>query len=305
VNVLVIGREGQLARSLAAAKKPEGVQVTVVGRPEINLAATETIPPVLERFRPDLIVNTAAYTAVDQAELEPQLAHAINARAPGFVADACARRGIPLIHISTDYVFDGSKQGPYLEDDQVAPLSVYGRSKLEGEEHVASAWSRHIILRTAWVVSPYGSNFVRTMLRLAAGRKEIDVVDDQVGNPTYAPHLAAGILAIARRCGVRGTSRVPWGLYHAAGSGEATWCELARELFHQSAAVGGPGAAVRAITTAEYPTLVRRPTNSRLDCSKLARAFDVRLPDWRLGIRECVQLMSGAADILVKGNSRT
>lgn len=296
MRVLVIGRDGQLARSLLAAKVPAGLQLAAVGRPDIDLGAPATIVPALDRLAPDLVINAAAYTAVDKAETEPELAHAINAGAPGLVARACASRDIPLIHISTDYVFDGSKPAPYCEDDPTAPLGVYGRSKLEGERRVAAACPRHIILRTAWIVSPYGHNFAKTMLRLAATRAEVGVVHDQIGSPTYAPHLATGILAIAETCLRHGGNAVAWGIYHAAGSGEATWCELARAIFLQSASVGGPSAAVRPITTAEYPTAARRPANSRLDCSKLAHAFAVRLPDWRVGIAECVRpLTDGAA----------
>jgi dTDP-4-dehydrorhamnose reductase len=297
VKVLVIGRDGQLARSLAAAPKPDGLELAAIERPEIDLAKPETIAPVFDRIAPDLVINAAAYTAVDRAETEPELAHAVNAEGPGRVAAACARRGIPLIHISTDYVFDGTKPGPYFEDDAVAPLGVYGRSKLEGERRVAGECARHVILRTAWLVSPYGHNFVKSMLRLAASRTDIGVVDDQTGNPTYAPHLAEGILAIAQRYRVRGPNAVPWGVYHAAGSGEATWCDLAREVFQRSTDLGGVNAMVRPITTAEYPTPARRPANSRLDCCKLARAFDLRLPDWRVGVAECLRSLSDRAEL--------
>jgi dTDP-4-dehydrorhamnose reductase len=297
VRILLIGRDGQLARSLAAATKPDGLELAAIERPEIDLAKPETIAPVFNRLAPDLVINAAAYTAVDRAEAEPELAHAVNAEGPGLVAAACARSGIPLIHISTDYVFDGTKSGPYFENDAVAPLGVYGRSKLEGERRVAGECARHVILRTAWLVSPYGHNFVKTMLRLAASRTDIGVVDDQTGNPTYAPHLAAGILAIAQRYRVRGANAVPWGIYHAAGSGEATWCGLAREIFQRSTDLGGVNAKVRPITTAEYPTPARRPPNSRLDCSKLARAFDLCLPDWRVGVAECLRSLSDRAEL--------
>jgi dTDP-4-dehydrorhamnose reductase len=208
------------------------------------------------------------------------------------MAEACEQRGIPLIHISTDYVFDGSKPAPYVECDPVAPLGAYGLSKLEGEQRVAAACRRHIILRTAWVLSPYSHNFVKTMLRLGLRRAEIGVVDDQIGNPTYAPHLAIAILTIAHIHLVKDGGGLPWGVYHAAGAGEASWCDVARAVFLQSSRIEGPSPRVRPITTAEYPTPARRPANSRLDCSKLARTFGIRLPDWRVGIAECVLLLS-------------
>ena len=179
---------------------------------------------------------------------------------------------------------------PYTEDDAPNPASVYGRSKLEGEKRVATGCSRHIILRTAWVHSPFGHNFVKTMLRLAASQPEVAVVDDQVGCPTYALHLADAILSIAARILDRSQhGEPPWGIYHAASQGEATWCSFAGEIFRCSAALGGPRAVVRAITTAEYPTPARRPQNSRLDARKLMRRFDVQLADWRAGVADCVR----------------
>lgn len=304
MKILVIGKNGQLARSLVAAKKPDGLDLVAVGRPEMDLAVPETLAPALDHYAPDVVVNAAAHTAVDKAESEPEVAHAINAAAPGLVAGACTRRGIPLIHISTDYVFDGSQGTPYCEGDPVAPLGVYGRTKLEGERRVAAACEQHVILRTAWVVSPHGHNFVKTMLRLAATRSVIDVVDDQWGSPTYAPHLATAILTIAHAHLAKGGKAPPWGIYHAAGTGEATWCELARTVFAQSADIGGPRAEVRPITTAEYPTSARRPANSRLDCTKLERTFDVRLPDWRMGIAECVLALSRRAESSQPEHSR-
>ena len=199
MKVLVIGAQGQLARSLLEFAKSADISVVAVGRPELDLLKPTTVARAIEDAASDVVINTAAYTAVDKAEAEPELAYAINAEGAGRVAEACARKNIPLIHISTDYVFNGALARPYREDDQAAPLGVYGQSKLEGERRVADVWQRHIILRTAWVYSPFGHNFVKSMLRLAANRSEIGVVDDQVGNPTYAPHLAAGILAVARQ----------------------------------------------------------------------------------------------------------
>jgi len=292
MRVLVIGARGQLARSLVATPKPAGLDLVAVGRPELDLSAPDTISRAVDRVAPVLIINTAAYTSVDKAESEPELAHAINAQGAGCVADVCDQHRVPLIHLSTDYVFDGGKLEPYCENDPTAPLSVYGRSKLEGERLVATHCPCHVILRTAWVYSPFAHNFVKTMLQLAQNRAEIAVVGDQIGSPTYAPHLAGAVLAVAHRILTNLTNAAPWGIYHAAGSGKASRCDLAREVFTQSKRFGGPTAQVRPVTTAECQTAARRPANSRLDCSKLARTFEVHLPDWRDGVRECVYLLT-------------
>ncbi|MEZ5817096.1 MAG: dTDP-4-dehydrorhamnose reductase [Hyphomicrobiaceae bacterium] len=291
MKVLVIGTEGQLARSLREAVLPAGVTLESLGRPCLDLADAAGAAAAVERVRPGLVVNAAAYTAVDRAESDADAAFAINAAGPEALARACDELGMPLLHVSTDYVFDGSKPAPYVEDDPVAPLGVYGRSKLEGEQRVAVLCPRHLILRTAWVYSPFGNNFVKTMLRLAGTRDEIAVVDDQIGNPTYAPHLADAILALAGH--LAEGREVAWGIYHAAGTGDVTWCGLAREVFVQSARHGGPVARVRAITTAEYPTPARRPANSRLDCGRLRQALGHGLPAWQSGIENCVARLLG------------
>jgi dTDP-4-dehydrorhamnose reductase len=294
MKVLVIGKEGQVARSLAAAESPEGMAVVALGRPEIDLTEADTITKAIDAVAPQIVVNAGAYTAVDKAETEPELAGLINATGSGHLAAVCSERTLPLIHLSTDYVFDGKKNSPYNERDLVAPVGVYGRSKLEGERLVAKACPCHVILRTAWVFSPYGHNFVKTMLRLASSRKELGIVDDQQGNPTYAPHLAEVILAIAARLAESNRDGGPWGIYHSVGTGEATWCELAREVFRCSENFGGPTATVNGITTAEYPTAAARPANSRLECTKLQRDYGLRLPDWRKGVADCVcKLLAG------------
>ncbi|MFN3867834.1 MAG: dTDP-4-dehydrorhamnose reductase [Hyphomicrobiaceae bacterium] len=287
MKVLVVGREGQVARALAAASSG-GLEIVAIGRPALDLADAETIRRAIAETAPHVVVNAAAYTAVDKAESEPAQAHAVNAAGAGSLAAACNAADVPVIHISTDYVYDGSKAAPYVESDAVRPLGVYGATKLAGEQAVAAMCPRHVILRTAWVYSPYGQNFVKTMLRLAATRPELGVVADQQGNPTYAPHLAQAIVDIARQVGDATAADGRWGVYHAAGAGETTWCDLAREVFAQSAKRGGPVAKVNAITTAEYPTPARRPANSRLDCGKLERTFGVRQPEWRTGVAEAI-----------------
>ncbi|MGO8912635.1 MAG: dTDP-4-dehydrorhamnose reductase [Bradyrhizobium sp.] len=287
MKVLITGREGQLARGLLEAADGIGVDVLAIGRPEVDVVDEGAVTAVIARERPDLVVNAAAYTAVDKAESEPAVAHAVNALGAEAVARACAAHSIPIIQISTDYVFDGMKDGPYVEDDLTAPINVYGRTKLEGEHRVAKACQRHLILRTAWVYSPWGANFVKTMLRLAATRPNIGVVDDQRGSPTSALHLARIVLDIAGRV-VTDPAGAQWGIYHAVGGGETTWCGFAREIFRNAAARGLPVADVAAIATSAYPTPARRPANSRLNCDRLRLTFGLELPDWRLGVEDCV-----------------
>ncbi len=290
MKLLVTGREGQLAHGLAEAAGA-GVQVVAIGRPELDLADATSVADAVARERPDVVVNAAAYTAVDRAETEPAIAHAVNALGAEHVAKACAANAIPIIHISTDYVFDGTKDGAYLEDDPTAPINVYGRTKLEGEQRVADACVRHLILRTAWVHSPWGANFVKTMLRLAATRPTIGVVDDQQGSPTYAPHLAAIVLAVASRVAAD-PAGLRWGVYHAVGGGETTWFGFAREVFRCAAEEGLPAAEVTAIAAAAYPTLARRPANSRLNCDRLRQSLGLQLPAWQAGVHDCVARLS-------------
>lgn len=297
MRLLVTGWQGQVARSLVevAATRPE-VTALAIGRPALDLCVHPSILRTLADNAPDVVINTAAYTAVDKAESDAEAAFALNRDGAGLLASAAAARGIPIIHISTDYVFDGAKPTPYVESDAPAPLNVYGRSKLAGEEAVAAANPRHVILRTAWVHSPFGANFVKTMLRLAASRPRIEVVDDQHGTPTYAPHLAAVIIDVAHALVRGGEGAVASGIYHATAAGGTTWCGLAREIFACSADLGGPKAEVAPIPTSGYPTPARRPARSLLDSSKLARTFGCRLPDWERGVRACVErlLVAGA-----------
>ena len=245
-----------------------------------------TVFRAIDESAPDVVINAAAYTAVDKAETEPALAYAINTEGAGHVAEACARRNTSLMHISTDYVFGGSP-GPNREDDPAAPLNVYGNSKLEGERRVADRHQRHVILRTSWVYSPFGHNFVKTMLQLAESRSELGVVIDQIGNPTYAPHLAAGVLAIARQIASMDKAVAP-GIYHLAGCGEATWFRFAQEVFGKSEQLGGPVAHLRPISTAQYPTPAKRPSDysTRLFemCRRVRRA-SAGLDHWRCRMR--------------------
>jgi dTDP-4-dehydrorhamnose reductase len=288
MRLLIAGWQGQVARALVElAPSAPDVEAFAVGRPGLDLCNAATIKRAMTDFQPDVIINSAAYTAVDKAESERDAAFALNRTGAGLLAEEAAKRGAAIIHISTDYVFDGRKSAPYVETDGVAPQNVYGRSKLQGEQAVRQMNPEHVIARTAWVYSATGSNFVKTMLRLAGDRDSLRVVDDQIGNPTYAPHLAKALLEIARK--VRHAPRDDqWGTYHLAGLGDVSWCGFAREVFRVSAELGGPSASVTPISTADYPTPAARPKNSRLDCNKAEQMFGVALPDWREGVRECV-----------------
>ncbi|TPL92817.1 dTDP-4-dehydrorhamnose reductase [Mesorhizobium sp. B2-3-10] len=292
MRLLVTGRDGQVAAGLLAAGQARaGEEVVAIGRPELDLARPDTIIDVIAGAKPDIVVSAAAYTAVDQAEDEPDLAFAVNATGAGKVAEAAARLGVPVIHLSTDYVFDGTKADAYIETDPTAPLGVYGASKLAGEQAVASANPRHLILRTAWVYSPFGKNFVKTMLRLAADRDEISVVSDQWGNPTSALDIADAILhAAALLHGDKGFAA--FGTYHLAGTGETSWSGFARHILDTSRGVGGPWARVRDITTKDYPTKAKRPANSRLNCDKLAATFGWRCRSWRTVCDEVVERLT-------------
>jgi dTDP-4-dehydrorhamnose reductase len=288
MKLLVTGTSGQLAQSLLAAGLAADVDVVALRRPQLDLTNPGTLRTALADVMPDVVVNAGAYTAVDKAEAEESLAHKVNAEGAGELAQHCHKAGVGLIHISTDYVFDGSKPVPYVESDPTAPINAYGRTKLAGERAVAAGCERHVILRTSWVYSPYGANFVKTMLRLGAERPEVKVVDDQRGCPTYAPHLADAIIEVARQTVACKGSSGPWGIYHAAGSGETTWCGFAREIFAATAARGLPSPKLTPISTAEFPTPARRPANSRLDCAHLSQVFGVRQPDWHDGLGSCL-----------------
>jgi dTDP-4-dehydrorhamnose reductase len=283
------GDDGQVARSLgeAAAERPD-VEVGFGARPAMDLTRPQTILPAIEAFRPDVVVNAAAYTAVDRAESEPDLVYAMNRDCAAATAAAAARVGVPIIQFSTDYVFDGAKDSAYVEADAPSPLGVYGRSKLEGEWAVAAANPRHLILRTSWAYAPFGSNFVRTMLRLAAERDRLTVVDDQIGCPTYAPDIADAILAIAGLWSGTGWRSEHAGVTHLAGPDALTWCAFARQIVAGAAARGCRRVEVEAITTSQYPTPAARPANSRLSSERLAAVFGVRLPSLESSLAACL-----------------
>lgn len=281
-----------MAQSLAALDAVDRLAIVALGRPDLDITDRRSVQRVMVRERPDIVVNAAAYTAVDKAESEPEPAFAVNRDGAYNVAATAADAGCPLIHISTDYVFSGKKNTPYDERDPTKPATVYGRSKLEGEWAVERANCAHVILRTSWVHSPYGSNFVKTMLRLARERGLVRVVADQWGAPTYAPDIAGGISVILQRVAAEPQGQEWRGVFHVAAGGETTWAGFAEAVFKESARRNGPAALVEAITTAEYPTPARRPANSRLDSSRYRQTFGSHLPDWRDGVRRCVAALS-------------
>ena len=276
--VLVFGRSGQLAQELAQLSSSERPILTV-GRQRCDLSAGADPAALIAEHSPALVINAAAYTGVDKAESEPHAAQALNCHAPGFIARACATARVPFIHMSTDYVFGGDKGSPYTEADPRRPLNVYGASKAAGEDAVQAAGGRSAIVRVAWLYSAFGSNFPKTMLRLASSRDEIRVVGDQRGRPTSARFVAEQLMALGERMIHRDASEK--GVFHLSLDGEATWAEFAEEVFARSAAIGGPSAKVTAITTSEHPTLARRPADSRLDPSKLEAVLQASFPDWR------------------------
>lgn len=290
MRVLVTGKTGQLVQSLM--KTPlAGLEWVAVGRPEVDLAEPGALADAIQNARPDLVFNAAAYTAVDQAEDEPALAFRINSDAAGEAAKAAREIGVPIIQISTDYVFDGSSEGAISEGATTNPINVYGRSKLAGEEQVRRANPDHLIVRTAWVYSPFGRNFARSIMRAAGDRAVLTVVGDQYGSPTYAPDLAAGLATVIAQW----RDGEPTGLgetYHLAGTGRASWCELAAEVMARCRLYGLDHAAVHAISTAEWPTRAARPRNSLLDSGKFMTDFGFVMPDWRVSVATLVDRLA-------------
>ncbi|MGP4672532.1 dTDP-4-dehydrorhamnose reductase [Agrobacterium salinitolerans] len=290
MRLAVTGKNGQVVSALLALASAE-LEIVALGRPELDLAQPETVLKALREVKPDAVVSSAAYTAVDKAESEPDIAFAVNRDGARAVAQAASDLGIPLIHLSTDYVFDGAKDTAYVESDPTGPTSVYGRSKLEGERAVSEATDNYVVLRTAWVYSEYGNNFVKTMLRLSENRDEINVVADQFGCPTSANDIAAAVVTIARKL-VEDASAPLRGVFHLSGSGETNWANFAKQIFAFAEEDGGKSMIVNDITTAQYPTPARRPANSRLDCSKLEEVYGIKLPSWQTSTRAVVTALA-------------
>ncbi|WP_131195411.1 dTDP-4-dehydrorhamnose reductase [Lichenihabitans psoromatis] len=307
MRIVVTGQDGQVVRALLSIGADEGVTIVALGRPNLDLAKPETIGPAILAAEPDVVINAAAYTAVDKAEGEADLADAVNGRGAGAVAAAAAQAGVPVLQISTDYVFDGTALRPYREDDPTGPLGVYGRSKLAGEVAAAASNPRHVILRTAWVYSPFGQNFVKTMLRLAATRDEVGVVADQHGCPTSAIDIARVLIEVAKRTAAEPDAAANlFGVFHMAATGEAVWADVAEAIFARSAAQNGPHATVRRIATSDYPTPAKRPANSRLDGGKLASVYGLVMPPWQNSLATCVDtLLAESSSTSDPRNERT
>jgi dTDP-4-dehydrorhamnose reductase len=290
MKILLLGKDGQLGWEMQRALAPLG-ELHACGRREADLSDPDGLRRLIESVRPEAIVNAAAYTAFDAAEAEPELAHAVNADAVGLLAQQARALDAWLIHYSTDYVFDGEQDTPYVEDDPPRPLSTYGRSKLAGEQQIRAAGVRHLIFRTSWLYGAHGTNFAKTMLRLAGEREELRVVADQFSAPTPASLIAdVGALALYRVARMEGAALA--GTYHLAAAGETSWYGYARTLLELARAAGWPLRAgpeqVRAITTADYPAAAPRPRYTRLDTRKLCTAFGLRMPPWQEGLRRLV-----------------
>ncbi|CAH0183172.1 dTDP-4-dehydrorhamnose reductase [Pseudomonas brassicacearum] len=285
LRILIIGQNGQVSRALQSRLGGLG-ELIVRGSDQLDLAQPDSLHAPIEALRPGLIINAAAHTAVDQAESEPERAFAINATAPGILAQAAVALGVPLIHYSTDYVFDGLKPTPYTEDDTPNPLSVYGRSKLAGENAIRQAGGQHLILRTSWVYSTEGRNFLLTMQRLLQEKPQLRVVADQVGAPTWAGTIADSTAQLIERwqAGQSGA----WGTYHLTARGETSWFGFAQAIGENLLARHKPCALLEPIESSAYPTPAPRPLNSRLDCTRLFKTWGVSQPDWRNALQQCL-----------------
>ena len=293
MRILVSGKEGQVDTSLQQLGDAiPGVEVVRIGLPEADLSRPETLELPVREARPDVIISSAAYTAVDKAESERELAEAINAGGPGELARLAAALDVPLLHLSTDYVFAGDKASVYVETDAPGPVSAYGLTKLSGEMAIEKAMDNHVILRTAWVYSPFGNNFVKTMLRLGETRDEINVVADQHGCPTYAPEIARALLAVAQRV-VADPDPALRGIFHLTGQGETTWAGFAEAIFDGAAARGRRAVKVNPIPTSAYPTPAKRPANSRLSGEKLLKIYSLELDPWQKSLDDCLDRLVG------------
>ena len=285
-DILVTGGTGQVGQSLQRNAAPEGFRFIAPGRDGLDLMRPETFAGVIASRPWAAIINAGAYTAVDKAESDVETAWRVNALAPAVLAREAALAGVPLVHVSTDYVFAGQSARPYVEDDPVAPLGVYGASKEAGEQGVRTGGGRSVIVRTSWVVSPFGNNFIKTMLRLGAEREVLRVVADQQGAPTSAIDLAGALAKIA--CALASDPSAPTGTLHFSNAGATNWAEFAAEIFRLSAARGGPGARVEPITTADYPTPARRPAYSRLATDRIASLYAIAPRPWQAAVCDII-----------------
>ena len=285
MNVLITGAQGQVGKELSLIATEKGFNVVAAARADLDITHFENVENYIHKIQPDIVINAAAHTAVDKAEDEQDFAFSINSDGAKNIALACAKQNIPLLHISTDYVFDGSKIEPYTEKDEVSPLGVYGTSKWQGEEAIRQNLTQHIILRVAWVFGAQGNNFVKTMLRLGQDRDELNVVADQFGGPSPAKDIAHTLITLVEQ--FQKSKSLDWGTYHYCGSAKTTWYDFAVEIFEQAFELGilNKKVKVNPITTAEYPTPAKRPSNSMLDCSKIEATFGIEMPKWKNALK--------------------
>ncbi len=290
MKLLVIGANGQLGWALAKKSTHNDFDMESVDLPVFNITDQDSVMGQVEKSAPDLVINASAYTAVDKAETESELAFAVNEKGPSYLAKACVTHDIPLIHISTDYVFDGEKKTPYLESDPVSPIGVYGKSKAAGEDAIRNKLHRHIIIRTAWLYGTHGQNFVKTMLRIGKEHETLRVVADQWGCPTYAADLAEAILAVSSQ--VLNGAKDCWGTYHYCGQGSTTWYGFAEEIFNiANTQISLKVRKVEPVTTDDYPTPTRRPANSVLDCSRIQEIFGIKTRPWKESLSEMLKIV--------------
>ena len=293
MKILVVGSHGMLSQELNSCLSSTEFSVVNCGLPKLDITKKKTISEIFDEEGPNLVINAAAYTEVDLAETNPEIAYAVNAEGPRNLAKQCCKMDIPLIHISTDYVFDGTRRSPYHENDIPRPMGVYGKSKLEGERAVQECHGKHIIIRTSWLYSVYGRNFLKTMLQLGKERVELRVINDQWGCPTSAKDLAYAINALCLK-GVNGISSANWGVYHYCGAGLATWYDFASYIIQEARPYLKLAVQhVVPILTAEYKTVAPRPLYSVLDCSKIYRVFGISARNWKLSSRQCMQEIHG------------
>jgi len=286
MKIILFGARGQVGAEFCAFSEREGISLAPYGHAEADISNVGQVEAAFQSAgSPDVAINAAAYTAVDRAEEEARIAHLVNADGAGIVAAAAAKRDIPVIHVSTDYVFNGQRPAPYLEDDAAEPINIYGASKLAGEQAVRRANPRHVIVRTSWVFGVHGANFVKTMLRLADMKPEFGVVDDQHGCPTAAADIADMLLAVAQKSNLEKVGSDRWGTYHFCGRPNTTWHGFADQIFEQKAT----RPKINAIATSDYPTAAQRPARTVLDCGKIERVFGIKQPDWRVSLRRVLE----------------
>jgi dTDP-4-dehydrorhamnose reductase len=295
MKILIVGAKGQLGCELVRQARYYTATIQAPTRTQMDITAITQPQEVITRFRPTLVINAAAYTNVDGAETETEAAFAVNSSGPANLAQCCCNDHIPLIHVSTDFVFDGKKGQPYTEDDPIGPLGVYGQSKAEGERKIRAVVDEHLIVRTSWLYGVYGRNFVSTMLNLARDNKEIRVVNDQYGSPTSAADLAGALLQMAARIAKR--SAIPWGTYHYSGQGITTWHEFAENILEMAAAKASMRTPyVEPITTGDYPTKAMRPAFSALDCRRIAERFGIHPKPWKQSLKATINRIFSDSD---------